>query len=594
MKRLFLLCASLMLCFLQVWSQQVFIRLNNPSREKNSVSHPRQYIIGSTCKTCRLTLNGIKQKVYPTGAFAIELDLFSGDTSFVLTAVDSSREKVTKKLSYYYLPPLPPQPTTTFSIESINTYPVGNLLLLPGDTIQIRIKALPGCKASWVHDLPLTELPSSQTNGMTGIYAGSYIVQPHDQGIRGKIKVLLQNAHGSIIVKETPYSFYLLPGDTAMHMTTIDNMTYLTSDVTGDRLGPSKIGYLDKGIPLCIVGKIGEYYKVRLANHYEAFIPSPLVEAPPDTLFAGLQSITAISAAADNKFDYLSLALSGKLPYQSIQETAPTRLVVNVFGALLKTAMPVSLKGLEEIRRITTEQVQPDLVRLIIDLKHPQHWGHSIYYEADKLFIKVKRPPKEPDLSHLIIGVDAGHGGSNPGAMGPTGVHEKQLTLEIALKLQAALEREGAQVIMTRTKDIYFDNEDRVKFYRRADPDLLISVHLNSAGDPIHVKGTATYYKHPGFKPLTTSIYNRMKATGLNGFGNFGNFNFILNTPAEFPNVLVEALFLSNPEEEMLALEPLFQERMAAAIVQGIKDFLEECAKNKSTLSTENRIPPAR
>ena len=70
-----------------------------------------------------------------------------------------------------------------------------------------------------------------------------------------------------------------------------------------------------------------------------------------------------------------------------------------------------------------------------------------------------------------------------------------------------------------------------------------------------------------------------MLELGLQEYGNTGSFNFMLNSPTEYPNALVETLFLSNPEEEMKILDPEFQQQMAEKIVTGIKDFLEASKK---------------
>ena len=64
---------------------------------------------------------------------------------------------------------------------------------------------------------------------------------------------------------------------------------------------------------------------------------------------------------------------------------------------------------------------------------------------------------------------------------------------------------------------------------------------------------------------------------GLNEYGNNGSFNFMLNSPTEYPNALIETLFLSNPEEEMKILDDDFQEKMVSKIVDGLKDFLNQC-----------------
>ena len=196
--------------------------------------------------------------------------------------------------------------------------------------------------------------------------------------------------------------------------------------------------------------------------------------------------------------------------------------------------------------------------------------GYFLSLKTDKL-----------SLNNLTIAVDAGHGGSNTGAGGPTGSSEKELTLAISLKLQKTLEQQGAKVIMTRTTEKFVDNKDRILFYRDSTPDLLISIHLNSASDPIRVTGTSTYYRYIGFRGLSRSIYKRMLELGLKEYGNTGSFNFMLNSPIEYPNALVETVFLSNPEDEMKILDEGFQQQIADKIVLGIKDFLENCKGNK-------------
>ncbi|MFM2327730.1 MAG: hypothetical protein RIR31_1932, partial [Bacteroidota bacterium] len=120
-------------------------------------------------------------------------------------------------------------------------------------------------------------------------------------------------------------------------------------------------------------------------------------------------------------------------------------------GATNNTNWITQLENVQEIKNVYYEQVEDEVFRIIIELKHPQHWGHQIYYQGNNLVIKIKRQPENLSLSKLTIAVDAGHGGSNTGAGGPTGSSEKMLTLAVALKLQKALEKQGVKVIMTRT-----------------------------------------------------------------------------------------------------------------------------------------------
>ena len=198
-----------------------------------------------------------------------------------------------------------------------------------------------------------------------------------------------------------------------------------------------------------------------------------------------------------------------------------------------------------------------------------------------QLTIKIKQQPKSLSLKSLIIAVDAGHGGSNTGAGGPTNSSEKELALAVSLKLQQALQNEGAKVLMTRTTEKFVDNKERILLYRDDEPDLLISIHLNSSNDPIHIGGTSSLYRYVGFRNLSYNINKRMLQLGLKEYGNIASFNFMLNSPTEYPNALVETLFLSNPEEEMLILDPNFQQQIADKIVAGIKDFLQEVADEK-------------
>ncbi|MBL7757348.1 MAG: N-acetylmuramoyl-L-alanine amidase [Chitinophagaceae bacterium] len=133
---------------------------------------------------------------------------------------------------------------------------------------------------------------------------------------------------------------------------------------------------------------------------------------------------------------------------------------------------------------------------------------------------------------------------------------------------------------MTRQTEQFVDNKERILMYRDSMPDLLISIHLNSSADPVNVGGTGTFYRYVGFRPLSHSIYKRVLELGLKEYGNTGSFNFMLNSPTEYPNALVEMLFISNPEEEALILEEKFQQDIADKIVQGIKDFLQSCQKD--------------
>lgn len=556
-------------------SDKPFIRLTNPVNEKNRVTASRQFIVGSTCKDCSLLINREKVKVFPTGAFAYELALKEGDTSFSLVAISAKGKSVSALVQYYYSRPAPATSVKEFGIERIETFPEGNLVLSAGDEVRFRVKAFPGQMITTENRTRLYELPVSQTNGMPGIYQGIYVVRSGDSIEPVKYRVTITDSTGRSETKETDNTFALMSPWESDVVITKGRLAHLEYGLGEDRLGGAKIGYIDSLIPLKVTGKAGVHYKVKLAGSRTAYIPDDVVTRMPKGSFAGSSLTGRISVTVDSVYDYILVPLSAKLPYQSFQQTDPSRIIVDIFGATSNTNWINQVSGLQEVEQVDYEQVADDIFRLSIKLKHRQHWGHSIYYKGNTLVIRIKPQPKNLSLNGLVIAVDAGHGGSNIGAGGPTGVAEKTLTLAVSLKLQQALEKAGARVIMTRTTEKFVDNKERILFYRDSMPDLLLSIHLNSSADPIHVGGTSTFYRYIGFRPLSRFVYRRMLELGLQDYGNNGSFNFMLNSPTEYPNALVEMLFLSNPEEEMKILDEGFQHQVVDKIIHGIRDFLQ-------------------
>ena len=551
-----------------------FIRLTNPYKTTNVVSSSRQFIVGATCKNCALTINGKRQNVYPTGAFVFELNMLPGDSVITILS-ETGGKSLTKKINYTYTLPLPAEPVKTLGIESIKTLPEGDLVLMPGDNIKFRVKALANCMVTAMQHINLYELPLAKTNGMPGIYQGEYIVNASDSFNMQKIPVTITDTSGKSFTRETTSKFSILSPLASGIAITKGRLAHLEYGLGDDRLGGAKIGYLDSNIALKIVGKAGSHFKVQLSKTHTAYIPDDLVELMPKGTFTPESLTTNWTVYGDDKYDYVKVGLFAKLPYQSFQLIDPAKIVVDIYGATSNTNWITQLQSVKEIKNVYYEQKEDDVFRVIIELKHAQHWGHQLYYAGNNLVIKVKHQPESLSLKNLTIAVDAGHGGSNTGAVGPTGVTEKELTLAVSLKLQQAFEKQGAKVIMTRTTEQFFDNKERILFYRDSLPDLLLSIHLNSSADPLRVGGTGVFYRYVGFRNLGLNIYKRMLELGLKEYGNTGSFNFMLNSPVEYPNALIEALFLSNPEEEMKILDPEFQQEMVDKIVAGVKDFLD-------------------
>ncbi|MBV8254404.1 MAG: N-acetylmuramoyl-L-alanine amidase [Chitinophaga sp.] len=566
------------LCFPLLAHSQVSIRLSQPSKDQNNVNTSRQYIAGRTCIGCKLTINNDSVYVYPTGTFAVKKDLPQGKTAFVLTVRDSTGEAYTRTITYYYSPAPAPKPTETFKIDFIEVSPKGNLELTEGDTLRVKVKAYPGAKAYWFDNTPLSELPAAQSSGVPGYYVGSYVITPDDSLLNGKLTVSLKGKNGQTAYLTSPNKYRFMRMESARIGRTIDNMTYLTSATEGDRLGPEKLGYLDKGVLLQIVGKQGEYYKVKLSSKKNAYIPAAYLDTEIPQESAPVSIVSDVQVYGDDKYDYVTVALSDKLPYISTQLNDPGKIIIDIHGAYSEQRISNQLRNTTEITQAAWGQPTHDVFRMVLSLKH-NVWGYKIYYEGNKLVVRVKRVPANLALNNMTIGVDPGHGGSNVGASGLTGAVEKNLTLGMALLLKNALEKEGVKVLITRTSDQFVNNEDRLAYYRQADPDILLSIHMNSSVNPVDVFGTATYYRWPFCEPLSAAIHKRLLQTGLSDFGNNGGFNFILNNPTEFPDALIETLFISNPGDEAAILDTAFQEELVQKIIQGLKDYIIQAKK---------------
>jgi N-acetylmuramoyl-L-alanine amidase len=128
---------------------------------------------------------------------------------------------------------------------------------------------------------------------------------------------------------------------------------------------------------------------------------------------------------------------------------------------------------------------------------------------------------------------------------------------------------------MTRTKDTTLSMFERIQFLEQKNPDLLISIHLNSSSQDT-TSGVSTYYRYIGFRPLSEAILKSMLQLGLHEFGNVGSFNFSLNGPTDYPNCLVEVAFLSNKKDEKKILNPRFRQEVATKIVEGLEEFLKK------------------
>jgi N-acetylmuramoyl-L-alanine amidase len=357
-------------------------------------------------------------------------------------------------------------------------------------------------------------------------------------------------------------------------------LTQLAYSLGQDRLGSAKEGYIDTNVLMKVIDSTGNLYQVQLSKYHTAYVAKGEVQADTVTQLKPFYLTNSWNEKPDTgkngKYDSLFISMDERLPYKSWMEINPGKIMVDIYGIESNTNWITQLTAVKEIKNVYFNQVEDDVVRVTIELKHAQHWGYTILYKGNYLVVAVKRQPAILNIKNLRIAIDAGHGGTNIGAEGATShINEKDYTLLFAKALQRYLKVQGVRdVIMTRTNDTTFGNTDRVLWLQQHQPDILVSLHLNSADG--ETKGSSTYYKHIGFRPLSIAILKKMLAAGMDEYGNTGNFNFLLNQPTDFPNALLEIGFLSNRSDERKILSPKFHALVAKQVYLGIVDFLNE------------------
>lgn len=353
----------------------------------------------------------------------------------------------------------------------------------------------------------------------------------------------------------------------------------LFSDGT-DRLGGAKMNYIDSNVSMQIIDSAKDLYHVKLSKYHTAYIEKALAK-----LGTGFETRTALSESwkifGDSAFDYVQINLSKRVAYKTWMDVHPSKIMLEIYGAMANTNWIGQLSTAKEVKNVFYEQPEDDVIRVTIELKHPQPWGYGVSYEGEKLQVKIRQQPTNLILKNLTIAIDAGHGGTNLGTDDgiDKNILEKNFTLLFAQELQKILIDKNVNVIMTREIDSTIDNKDRTLKLQSQWPDLLVSFHLNSSANPA-TQGVSTYYKHVAYRPLTQALLKRiLEIDGMKEYGNIGSFNFQLIQPTEYNSSLVEIAFLSNREDEKRILDQKFRQKIAEQVEKGIEDWLKEVSK---------------
>lgn len=251
----------------------------------------------------------------------------------------------------------------------------------------------------------------------------------------------------------------------------------------------------------------------------------------------------------------------------------------------------------------------------------------------------VHPAPAVPRRAHpVIVAIDAGHGGQDPGARGPDGLYEKQVTLAIARKLKARLdELPGLHGVLVRDGDYFIPLHQRIVKARRMHADLFISIHADSSDSSHAAQGSSVYALS---ERGATSVAARMLARQENDADRIGGISLptkdlylaktlldlsqtatindslklgnlvlrqlgdfkplhnqrveqagfaVLKSP-EMPSILIETDFINNPAEAHKLANSEFQERLARAIASGVQQYLGQVADRRRLTAADDTM----
>ena len=336
--------------------------------------------------------------------------------------------------------------------------------------------------------------------------------------------------------KENQY-FYITTEDAPLRSTPVD-------------AGINRIAHLQRNIVLAVDGENRGFYRVILENNKYGWIAKTNVKQCENYNFKPAEVLSYDYTETKDYFIYV-FHLTRQVPFEITESN------------------PLSIKFYNVKDGYTMNF--PQVTKL---------YGYSGKYDADDFILKIKKPKYiKYGLHGLTAAIDAGHGGSEIGAVGCLGDKEKDITLSIAKYLQAELKKRGAKVVMTRDDDIYTGLKDRVEKANEQNADVLLSIHGNAlpdGADPNKISGTSIYYYYNQAKPLADVLINEMTSQlGLNN-DKVRQASMALARNTEALSLLIETAYLINPDDNAKLVNPEFQKSLAKAIADALEEYFKK------------------
>ncbi|ACK71525.1 N-acetylmuramoyl-L-alanine amidase [Gloeothece citriformis PCC 7424] len=316
-------------------------------------------------------------------------------------------------------------------------------------------------------------------------------------------------------------------------------------------------------------------------------------------MFQGLCASTLAGSLEYWKFDLqqnrLEIITDDDVRPQAKMLDNPTRLVIDLPGTTLGGATERQEVS-DYVKEVRVGQLNAKTTRIVVELASdysmrpwevkvrslaPNRWYiqlpkfqppdvYSLPPQEVPVAIIVPAPKPSYSTSDVVIVIDPGHGGQDPGAIGIGGLQEKGVVLSISQEVAKILSQRGVRVIMTRTSDRYISLKARVDLAQRTGANGFISIHANAiGGNQSQVNGVETYYYSTGYNLARAIHRNILRRLNVRDRG-VKQARFYVLRKTSMPAVLVETGFVTGTIDNRNLSDSTYRRRMAEAIAEGI------------------------
>ncbi|MFW6270857.1 MAG: N-acetylmuramoyl-L-alanine amidase, partial [Bacillota bacterium] len=283
-----------------------------------------------------------------------------------------------------------------------------------------------------------------------------------------------------------------------------------------------------------------------------------------------------INITEQNNYLDINFDLSGEIDYEVSRDTS--KLIIdfkNLDEKINERILPEASGIIKNIDYVSLSD-NNSTDRLIFELEEFNNYQVVSPESQNRINITVSR--KEIRKEDHIIVIDPGHGGFDPGAIGPSGLTEKEVNLDIAIKVNDILSDSLDNIILTRETDRFVSLRRRAEIANKAEANLFVSIHVN-ASNKGYSSGTETYIA-PQKTGKSLTLADNLQNYLVNSLDlvdrGIKSDNFYVIKFTEMPAALVEVAFISNNREENLLSSNSFIEKAAGAIAEGIVKYIEE------------------